>query len=330
MFPLIAAILVACISGFWLGMRLVSYLKARVDPRGKAVLVTGCDTGFGHALAGRLHSLGFIVFAGCLDCKGQGAVQLTQEARRVEGCGNKDPCKRMKVLQMDICKDEEVVEAVRIVTRLLRKDEGLWALVNNAGLSTFGEVEWCSLEVFQRMAEVNVWGGIRVVKAFLPLIRKAKGRIVQMTSGLGRQALLGRSCYVVTKYAMEGFSQCLRYEMRRWGVSVSIIEPGNFIAATGIFTQERIRQIASQMWEGASEETRQAYGKETFDTQVERMSYYSQVGTTDQSPVINAMVAAITDRRPKIRYEPKDWYWRVRTFIMTILPQEIGDWVYHQ
>ncbi|XP_022100733.1 D-beta-hydroxybutyrate dehydrogenase, mitochondrial-like [Acanthaster planci] len=328
MFPLIAAILVACISGFWLGTRLVSHLKGRVDPRGKSVLVTGCDTGFGHSLAGRLHSLGFMVFAGCLDSRGEGAAKLTEEARRVEGC-KKARCKRMKVLQMDICKDDEVNEAVKIVTSLLRKDEGLWAIVNNAGLSTFGEVEWCSLAVFKRMAEVNVWGGIRAIKAFLPLIRKAKGRIVQMTSGLGRQALAGRSCYVLTKYAMEGFSQCLRYEMRRWGVRVSIIEPGNFIAATGIFTQERIHQIASQMWEDASEETRQAYGKETFDTQVERMNYYSQIGTTDPSPVIDAMVAAITDRHPRIRYEPKDWYWRLRTFIMTILPQRIGDWLYH-
>ncbi len=117
--------------------------------------------------------------------------------------------------------------------------------------------------------------------------------------------------------------------MRRWGVHVSIIEPGNFIAATGIFTPEKIRQIANKMWNGMSEVTRQAYGKEAFDAQVETMNYYSGVGTTDTTPVVEAMVAALTDSRPRIRYEPKDWYWRLRTFVMTMLPQEIGDWLYY-
>ncbi|XP_033635277.1 D-beta-hydroxybutyrate dehydrogenase, mitochondrial-like [Asterias rubens] len=330
MFTFIVAVLTACVSGYWLGQRVIGfYFRKRLDPWGKAVLVSGCDTGFGNALASRLHGLGFTVFAGCLDSKCEGALKLVKEAKQMERDDGRSKRPRMKVIQMDICNDKEVAESVRTVSSLLPKDTGLWGIVNNAGLSTFGEVEWCNLEMFHRVADVNIWGGVRVVKAFLPLIRRAKGRIIQMTSGLARQGHPGRSCYVLSKYAMEGFSQCLRYEMRRWGVHVSIIEPGNFIAATGIFTPEKIRQIANKMWDGMSEVTRQAYGKEAFDAQVETMSYYSGVGTTDTAPVVDAMVAALTDSRPRIRYEPKDLYWRLRTFVMSILPQEIGDWFYY-
>ena len=123
MFTLIATVIVACVSGFWLGQQIVGlFMKNRVDPRGKAVLVTGCDTGFGNVLAHRLHALGFTVFAGCLDSKGKGAVKLVEDAKRVELEGGSRG--RMKVLQMDICKDEEVTEGVRTVSSLLPKDKG--------------------------------------------------------------------------------------------------------------------------------------------------------------------------------------------------------------
>ncbi|XP_072021917.1 D-beta-hydroxybutyrate dehydrogenase, mitochondrial-like [Amphiura filiformis] len=290
----------------------------RLEPRNKAVLITGCDTGFGHALAAKLDDIGFNVFAGCLDSRGDGARKLQEGASS-----------RLLVVQMDVSKDEGVQAALATVKQNLPEPKrGLWGIVNNAGLSTFGEVEWCNLDVYERTAQVNLFGCIRVTKAFLPLVRRAKGRVVTITSGIARQAIPSRSVYVTSKYAMEGFCQCLRYEMKRWGVHVSIIEPGNFVAATGIFTKENIQRIGDKMWEAMPEEVRQDYGRDDFDKKVATMAYYSNIGTRDKTPVIDSFVGALLDKYPKIRYEPKDWYWHMRTFIMTHLPAVIGDNIY--
>ncbi|KFV88566.1 hypothetical protein N308_11763, partial [Struthio camelus australis] len=186
----------------------------------KAVLITGCDKGFGHALAKRLHAKGFTVFAGCLlaDEKGDGA----RELKSMES-------DRMKVLQINVCSDQEVAQAVDFVKRNLKEPEkGLWGLVNNAGVSTFGEVEFTSLDKYKEVAEINLWGTVRVTKAFLPLIRRAKGRVVNVASMLGRMVSPSRSCYCVSKFGVEAFSDCLRQEMYRWGVRVILIEPSNF------------------------------------------------------------------------------------------------------
>ncbi|NXK18687.1 BDH protein, partial [Thinocorus orbignyianus] len=108
---------------------------------------------------------------------------------------------------------------------------GLWGLVNNAGVSTFGEVEFASLDNYKNVAEINLWGTVRVTKAFLPLIRRAKGRVVNITSMLGRMVSPSRSCYCISKFGVAAFSDCLRQEMYRWGVRVILIEPSNFVAA---------------------------------------------------------------------------------------------------
>ncbi|XP_038059238.1 D-beta-hydroxybutyrate dehydrogenase, mitochondrial-like [Patiria miniata] len=308
-----------------LGIRKLLTPADKISPIAKAVLITGCDTGFGHELAQRLHRLGFVVFAACLDSQGEGALQLT-DAQSESGGGASG---RLHVIQMDVTKEDQVTDAVQTVYSLLPESTGLWAVVNNAGISTFGDVEFCGLEVYQRVANVNLWGAIRVCKAFLPLLRKTQGRIVNVTSVLGRQASMGRSCYVATKHALEGFTQCLRYEMRNWGVQVVIVEPGNFIGATGIFTQDKIDKIAEEMWSHMSDEVKESYGEDLFQSRVKRMRYFTRIGDTDTRPVIDALTDAVTDETPRVRYEPKTLYWRIRTFVMTILPHRVGNYFYH-
>ncbi|KAK7086742.1 (2R,3R)-2,3-butanediol dehydrogenase [Halocaridina rubra] len=86
------------------------------------------------------------------------------------------------------------------------------------------------MSTFRRLADVNLFGCVLVTKTFLPLVRKAKGRIVNVTSVQGRMSSPLVSAYDLTKYAIEGFSDCLRHELRQFGVKVSVIEPGNFTA----------------------------------------------------------------------------------------------------
>ncbi|XP_006817210.2 D-beta-hydroxybutyrate dehydrogenase, mitochondrial-like, partial [Saccoglossus kowalevskii] len=164
-------------------MLLFSRPEKRVDPRNKAVLVTGCDRGFGLSMAKHFYSLGFEVFAGCLfkDGRGDGAMEL-----ETMGSG------RLHVLQLDVADDEQVKMAVKCVEEQTG-ERGLWALVNNAGLTTYGHVEWCTMETYKEIADVTLWGVVRTTKAFLPLIRKSKGRVISVTSWLGLFSHPGRS-----------------------------------------------------------------------------------------------------------------------------------------
>uniref|UniRef100_A0A4W3HWH1 D-beta-hydroxybutyrate dehydrogenase, mitochondrial n=1 Tax=Callorhinchus milii TaxID=7868 RepID=A0A4W3HWH1_CALMI len=286
----------------------------------KSILITGCDSGFGFAIAKHMHEQGFRVFAGCLlkDKGGEGTKNL-------EGMGSD----RMTVVQLDVCKDEEVAQAVEFVGEHLKdREKGLWGIINNAGISTFGEVEFTTLKTYKDVAEVNLWGTIRVTKGFLPYVRRAKGRVVNITSMLGRMANPARSPYCVTKFGVEGFSDCLRYEMHRWGVKVSLVEPGNFISATSLYSPESIKKIADKMWDELPDIVRQDYGKEYFDAQVAKMRSYCNTDVSDLSPVINSISHALTAETPFTRYHPMDYYWWIRMQIMTHLPAAISDRIY--
>uniref|UniRef100_A0A8C0PEV6 D-beta-hydroxybutyrate dehydrogenase, mitochondrial n=1 Tax=Canis lupus familiaris TaxID=9615 RepID=A0A8C0PEV6_CANLF len=252
----------------------------------KAVLVTGCDSGFGFSLAKHLHSKGFLVFAGCLmkDQGGDGVKELD---------GLKSD--RLRTIQLNVCKGEEVERVVEVVRSSLEDPEkGMWGLVNNAGISTFGEVEFTSMETYKEVAEVNLWGTVQMTKAFLPLIRRARGRIVNISSMLGRMANPARSPYCITKFGVEAFSDCLRYEMYPLGVKVSVVEPGNFIAATSLYNPERIQAIADKMWDELPEVVRKDYGRKYFDEKIARMQAYCNSGSTDISPVVSAWVTALS------------------------------------
>ncbi|XP_072264292.1 D-beta-hydroxybutyrate dehydrogenase, mitochondrial-like [Pyxicephalus adspersus] len=305
---------------FVLFVAMPSIPRGTLPVEGKAVLITGCDKGFGFALAKHLHKLGFKVFAGCLlkDRNGEGA----QELETLQ-------CERLKVIQLNVCSDEEVSRAVEFVKKNLEDTEkGLWGLVNNAGIATFGEVEFTSLDTYMETADVNLWGTVRVTKAFLPLIRRSKGRVVCMASMLGRMGSPSRSSYCISKYGVEAFSDCLRQEMYKWGVKVITIEPGNFIAATGIFTKDGVERRGEEMWEQASETIRVDYGRVHFSHQVAKMKAFISTGVRDMTAVLNAITDALCSKYPYTRYNPTDTYYWIKLQLMSHLPASIADWIY--
>jgi 3-hydroxybutyrate dehydrogenase len=90
---------------------------------------------------------------------------------------------RLRTIQLNVCNNEEVEKAVAMVQSSLKEPEkGMWGLVNNAGISTFGEVEFTSMETYKEVAEVNLWGTVRTTKSFLPLLRRAKGVLTRQGS----------------------------------------------------------------------------------------------------------------------------------------------------
>ncbi|KAF7669320.1 hypothetical protein LDENG_00203490 [Lucifuga dentata] len=294
--------------------------RGLVEVKGKTVFITGCDSGFGHALAKHLHKLGFIVFAGCFlkDKGGEGAKELEEF--------HSD---RMKVVQLDVCSEEQVNQAVEYIKDNLEDSErGLWAVVNNAGASTFGEVEFTSMDTYKQVSEVNLWGTIRVTKAVLPLIRRAKGRVVNLASMYGKMGNILRSPYCISKYGVEAFSDCLRYEMKAWGVKVSIIEPGNFIVATGIMTRDIVASTANKLWNEAPSIVKEDYGKAHFEQHMALMRSYCNSGQKDVSAVIDDITDAIMSKRPYTRYTPMQPHWWIRTQLVNHLPAAISDRLY--
>uniref|UniRef100_A0A3B4Y756 3-hydroxybutyrate dehydrogenase, type 1 n=1 Tax=Seriola lalandi dorsalis TaxID=1841481 RepID=A0A3B4Y756_SERLL len=236
---------------------------------------------------------------------------------------------RMKVIQLDVCSEEQVKQAVEYIKDNMEDSErGLWAVVNNAGVSTFGEVEFTSMDTYKEVSEVNLWGTIRVTKAVLPLIRRAKGRVVNLASMYARMGNVMRSPYCISKYGVEAFSDCLRYEMRGWGVKVSIIEPGNFIVATGILTRDIVASTANKLWNEAPSNVKEDYGKAHFEHHMGLMRSYCNSGHKDVAPVMDDIADAIMSKRPYSRYTPMEPHWWIRLQLMTHLPGAISDLLY--
>ncbi|CAG0913119.1 unnamed protein product [Notodromas monacha] len=300
-------------------LRVFASLNIRVPQAGKAVLITGCDSGFGLALAKYLNGNGCCVFAGCLlkEKKGDGARELAALKRP-----------NLHVLQLDVADDKQVSNCLQEIEAISNDTKNeLWGIVNNAGIGTFGEVEWVPVEVYQRLMDINVWGTIRVTKASLPLIRKSQGRVVNIGSMLGRMGYPLRSPYCITKFAVEAFSDSLRYEMKPWKVGVSVIEPGNYIAGTSIFSPESVKSAADVMWKQMPERVRQDYSRKYFDGRVEMMMKYITGGDTNVQPVLDAVEDALFSKRPRPRYVPASFYYASRVFWATHLPEsKYGLW----
>ncbi|XP_023328709.1 D-beta-hydroxybutyrate dehydrogenase, mitochondrial [Eurytemora carolleeae] len=230
---------------FWLLRSLLC--QAQHEVGSKVVLVTGCDTGIGHELAKHLDILGFQVFAGCLDTASEGAQRLRVEASN-----------RLKLVNMDVRRDDHVDAAVHFIQEnLVSEEEGLYAIVNNAGVCVCGEFDWQTWPQIYSQIEVNLVGTMRVIKKCLPLLKNAKGRIINVSSVAGLHGYPGLSVYCATKHALEGLSQVLRMELNKFGVNVVTVQPGDFSKATHLLNSHH--RNMNEMWGEMSEQSREEY-----------------------------------------------------------------------
>ncbi|XP_025908682.1 D-beta-hydroxybutyrate dehydrogenase, mitochondrial-like [Nothoprocta perdicaria] len=197
---------------------------------------------------------------------------------------------------------------------------GFWGLVNNAGISTFGETGWLSMEKYEKFADVNLLGSIRTTLAFLPLLRKYKGRIVFMSSIIA-YFTLGNGIYSMTKAAMEKFCDALRLEMKKFGVLVCIIQPGNYARSTKI--QPPVS--AEEIWNELSEEEKEVYNKEYVE---ERANFFNSIvnaGSTKGNEVVDAMVHALMSPAPKARYMVAKLKEKLLVFVCAWFPTVVMD-----
>ncbi len=245
-----------------------------------AFLVTGSSTGIGEACALHLDGLGFRVFAGVRrDADGEALRKKSSE--------------RLKPIHLDVT-DVASIAAAR--NTIARENIELRGLVNNAGIVVAGPLEILPLEEFRRQFEVNVIGQLAVTQAFLPLLRKARGRIVLMGSISGRLASPFIGAYGASKFALEAMADVLRVELMPWGIEVSIIEPGSI--ATPIW--EKSRQRSGEIARTIATETRELYHR-----QYEAMRKAAKETAESGIPaleVARTVEHALTAAKPKTRY----------------------------
>lgn len=280
-----------------LGLGCCLYSAARTGPplaalpaHGKAVFITGCDSGFGKATAKHLDALGFDVFATVLDLTGDGARELQRSCSP-----------RLTLLQVDITQPQQVQQAL-LDTKAKLGLRGLWGLVNNAGVCVnFGDAELSLMSNFRGCMEVNFFGTLNVTKSFLPLLRQAKGRIVTISSPAGDQPFPCLAAYGASKAALNLFTNTLRHELEPWGVRVSTILPSSY--KTGQSSNQTYwEQQQKQLLQSLPPALLEDYGEDYLTETKELFLSHASQANPDLSPVIHTIVQALLSPQPQARY----------------------------
>jgi NAD(P)-dependent dehydrogenase (short-subunit alcohol dehydrogenase family) len=247
-----------------------------------AVVVTGASTGIGEACALACANRGMTVFAGVRDV-------LAGEALTAKGGPSVIP------IMLDVTDEPSIMRSVEVVQRIAGTG-GLGGLVNNAGIAIGSPLEVMALSQLRKQFEVNVIGQIAVTQAFLPMLRRGRGRIVNMGSIAGRGAIPLLGPYSASKFALEALTDALRMELQPWGIHVSIIEPG--AVATPIW--EKSDKSAGDLEASASEEAKALYGEAVVRIR-EAIMQAAQRAIPPEA-VVRAVHHALTASRPHTRY----------------------------
>jgi len=254
----------------------------------KAVLISGCDTGFGKTLVEKLSKRNdFVVLAGCFTKEG---------IEQYRGNDN------VVAIPLDVTSDKSVAEAKQMVDDALGKKKAyLFGLVNNAGILTRpGPTEWQDVNNYERMMAVNLYGVVRLTNAFLPLIRRSQGRIVIVASIAGRVGLSNNSAYCASKYAVSGYAEVLRRDVIPWKVAVSVVEPGIF-GQTGLY--KNWQTGLDETWKTLDAGLREDYGEKYYQYQRGLLGYAKKtLSNPDPDIVPEAILEALTCDKPQRRY----------------------------
>ena len=198
--------------------------RAEATPAQKAVLVTGASSGLGRVMAETMAAEGYFVYAG---------------ARNDADLAELDAIENIQAVRLDVNRQDQIEAAVKTVREAGR---GLYGLVNNAGVVVISPLIDIDEEDFHFQMNVNIYGVYRVTKAFAPLIIESKGRISVIGSISGTLAGATWGPYAMTKHAMEAYADALWDEMKQFGVSVSLIEPGAYRSSIGKSALDRMEK----------------------------------------------------------------------------------------
>jgi short-subunit dehydrogenase len=269
---------------------------------GKAVLITGTSSGIGKACALHLDKLGFKVYAG---------VRRESDGESIE----REASGKLVPVILDVT-DSESIESV--VSKIEQENEGkLFGLVNNAGIGISGVVEVTPVEEMRKVIDVNVIGLYAVTKLCIPLIRNARGRIINIGSTSSFLAYAGSSVYCASKYAVRAITESLRQEMKLFDVPVVLVAPG---------------PVESEIWKKSAEYKKKLRAE--IDPELAQLysvfvkfgdKLLSEVKPIPAEKAAEVVTVALTSRRPKPIYlVGKDGK---GAYILSKIPRRMLDWM---
>jgi NAD(P)-dependent dehydrogenase (short-subunit alcohol dehydrogenase family) len=279
-------------------------MKTHMKTSPNTVLVTGASSGMGKACALRLDRAGYNVFAGVRQQRD--AQMLKQEASS-----------RLIPVLLDVTDEHSIADAVSLVRQTVG-EAGLVGLVNNAGVAVTAPMEVVPLEELRRQFEINVFGQVAVIQAFLPLLRQARGRILNVSSVGGRVTIPFNGTFCASKYAFESISDALRMELLPWGIHVIVIEPGGIRTAAG----DKLVADSDAMLKRFSTSETKLYAQ-AYRAFVQSLLKIEEEGVGPEV-MAETVLRAFTVRTPRTRYPvgPKS---RLLPFLATLLPTRALD-----
>jgi NAD(P)-dependent dehydrogenase (short-subunit alcohol dehydrogenase family) len=245
----------------------------------KKVLVTGCSTGIGAATARYLRDHGWTVAP---------TARKSEDLERLRADG-------FTPIELDVADSNSVKRAASETLKLF--GGGIGGIVNNAGYGQLGAIEDVSRDALRRQFEANVFGATELANQFIPVFRKQGwGRIVNVSSVLGRVVMPFTGSYCASKFALEAISDALRRELRGAGIAVSIIEPGPILS--------EFRRTAARKANETLDMEQTRFG-DLYDNAISRrLQREKKPGFFRKGPeaVAEKILHALSSRYPKIRY----------------------------
>jgi NAD(P)-dependent dehydrogenase (short-subunit alcohol dehydrogenase family) len=272
----------------------------------RSALVTGASTGIGRATALHLDAAGWRVYAG---------VRREEDAASLREAGSE----RLMPLILDVTDADQIATAAEQIGMETGKG-GLDGLVNNAGIAVPGPLETLPIDDFKRQIEVNLNAQVAVTQAMLPAIRSATGRIVFITSIGGLMAFPMFGAYHAAKFGLEAVGDVFRQELKPWGISVSVVEPGSI--ATPIW--DRGQAEADAIGDRARDGHTDLYGN-AIEAYREVARKTGERGIPPER-VAKRIEHALSARRPRTRYLVGADA-RGQALASKILPDRVVDWI---
>ncbi|XP_038572795.1 retinol dehydrogenase 7-like isoform X1 [Micropterus salmoides] len=296
---------------FYYLYRWVRELPRVPDKGSKYVYITGCDSGFGNLLARHLDKQGFRVIASCFTEKGEEDLKKSCSSNLI-------------TTHLDVRSKDSVAKVAAMI-----KDKvgecGLWAVVNNAGVSIpTAPCDWLTIDDYKLMLDVNLNGVIAVTLSVLPLIKKARGRVVNVASVFGRISATGGP-YTVSKHGVEAFNDSLRLNMQPFGVKVLCIEPGFF--KTNMIDVGILAKSVKMLWDRLPQEDKDDYGAEYVQKALAMISdKVPKACDGDLMKVVSCMEHAVSAVRPRTRYSP-GWDAKLFWLPLSYMPTCVSDYI---
>ena len=241
----------------------------------KVALVTGSSSGIGYETSLALAREGYFTYATMRDLKKEETIKKIATEENLP----------LKVIELDVDNDDSVQNAVKTI---IEEKQRIDVLVNNAGWGIWGTAEDVSIEEFRAQFETNFFSVVRMIQKVAPIMRKqGTGDIVNISSIAGRIGFPVSTAYISSKFAIEGLSESLRYELGPFGVDVIIIEPG--VIKTNFFDSMKTAKKADDTY------------KEITEKVISGVKMMAEMGTPPKE-VANVIIKSLKEEKPLPRY----------------------------